>query len=403
MGGVTRPDTSDGAISIPPFFKENMTIDELTELQMLNDCAWECTVQSRWKESTQRYIANMLIKNLELQDDLKKGRYSVRPTTDFYLNERGHIRKIEAPNVHDRVVHKSLTKNIIIPSLRPYVIYDNYASLTDRGTSFARKRLEIMLRRYITHYGTDGYILLIDIRKYFENVDHDVLKSLIAPRISNQPEDVIGLLHYIIDTSSKTYKGLNLGGEPPQMFAVYYLNPVDQYIKVVKGVKYYGRYMDDMAIICRTKQEAIALLSEIEAQLALLRLGINKEKTQIVKLTHGFTFLQIKYSIMPTGKILKRPSRSKVVRERRRLKAFRRRYDEGDLKEPDIWNAYKSWRGTLVREHNACHKTLIRMDKLYHSLFPMHVEPDKKVKPSRCAIVEMAYKEAESEFLYHIV
>jgi hypothetical protein len=90
-------------------------------------------------------------------------------------------------------------------------------------------------------------------------------------------------------------------------------------------------------------------------------------------------------------------------KERRRLKAFRRRYDEGDLKEPDIWNAYKSWRGTLVREHNACHKTLLRMDKLYHSLFPMHVEPDKKVKPSRCAIVEMAYKEAESEFLYHIV
>ena len=65
--GVTLPDTSDVAISTPPFFFEIQqimaTLQTLTELQRLNECAYECTKQSRWKETTQRYLANMLQNN----------------------------------------------------------------------------------------------------------------------------------------------------------------------------------------------------------------------------------------------------------------------------------------------------------------------------------------------------
>ena len=68
-----------------------------------------------------------------------------------------------------------------------------------------------MLRRYVRENGINGYILFIDIKKYFENIDHDVLKSLIYPHIMNENKDVIDLIYYIIDTSSKTDKGLNLG------------------------------------------------------------------------------------------------------------------------------------------------------------------------------------------------
>ena len=301
------------------------TLQELMETNMLVECAYECTKQSRWKETTQRYIADMLVRNLELQNEVLDGRYSVRPTTDFFLNERGHIRKIEAPVVRDRIVQKSLTVKVLTPSLRPYVIYDNYASLKMRGTHFARKRFEILLRRYMSRNGMDGYVLLIDIKKYFESIDHEVLKKLIAPKIASEPAEVVDLIHYIIDHSSHSDKGLNLGSEAPQILAVYYLNPIDQFVKVVKGIKYYGRYMDDIFVIAKTKAELKSLLAEIEAKLSELRLNVNKKKTHIVKLTHGFTFLQVKYNILPTGKILKRPAHNKVVRERRRLRAFKRR------------------------------------------------------------------------------
>lgn len=367
------------------------------ELQNLNECAWECTRQSRWKESTQRYLSDMLQKNLELREEILSGQYRVKPTIDFTLNERGHIRHIEAPVVRDSIVQKSLMKHVLTPSLTPYLIYDNYASMKQRGTSFARKRFEVMLHRYIRKYGTEGYILLIDVKKYFNNIDHDVLKRLIAPRLKDQPEDVMQLIHYVIDTSSKTGKGLNLGSECPQIFAIYYLNPVDQFVKVVKGVKYYGRYMDDIFVIGRSKAELRKLLTEIEAKLAELLLEVNHKKTHIVKLRHGFTWLQIKYTVEPTGHITKAMSHNKIVRERRRLKAFRRQFDLDMMNESQIWEAYQSWRGSVVRDHNACEHSLRAMDATYASLFPLHQEQPKR---SRRALVVQTNHNINAEELY---
>lgn len=383
-------------------YKKNVmaTLQGLFELNTLCECTYECTKQSRWKETTQRYIANMLPLNIDLREDVLNGRYTVQPTTDFLLNERGHIRKIEAPVVRDRVVQKTLTKHVLTPSLRPYLIYDNYASLTDRGTHFARRRLEVMLRRYMSKNGTDGYILLIDIRKYFENVDHEVLKDLIAPKLAKEPREVIDLIHYVIDTSSHSEKGLNLGSEAPQIFAVYYLNPIDQFVKVVKGIRYYGRYMDDIFVIGKSKVELTHLLTEIKEKLSELKLEINEKKTHIVKLNHGFTFLQVKYNILPSGRILKRLSHGKIVREKRRLKAFKRMTDRGQMTENDVLLCYKSWRGTVVREHNACRKTLDNLDALYKSLFPVQEEAERK---GRNALFAESFKEAEKEDLYHIV
>ena len=370
------------------------------ELQNLNECAWECTRQSRWKDTTQRYLSNMLQKNIELREEVLSGNYQVKPTIDFIINERGHTRQIEAPVVRDRIVQKSLMKHVLTPSLVPYLIYDNFASLKDRGTSFARKRFEIMLHRYIQKHGTDGYILLIDVKKYFNNIDHEVLKRLIAPRLRNEPEDVMRLIHYVIDTSSKTNKGLNLGSECPQIFAIYYLNPIDQFVKIVKSVKYYGRYMDDIFVISDSKKALKTLLGEIEEKLAELLLEVNHHKTHIVKLTHGFTWLQVKYIIRPTGKIVKAMSHNKIVRERRRLKAFRRMFDRGQMTEAEIYDAYQSWRGTVIIDHNACERSIRAMDRHYSELFPSHQEHPKR---SRRALVMRANREAESEDLRYIV
>ena len=353
------------------------TIESLVELNTLNDCAMGSTKQSRWKETTQRYIANMLINNVELRSELLEDRYIVKPTIDFTINERGHVRKIEAPVVRDRVVHKSLCKHVLIPRIRRLLVYDNCASIKDRGTSFARKRFEIMIRRHIRNNGTEGYILLIDIKKYFESIDHSVLKELLKPHIEEEDEKVKQLIHYVIDTSSHTGKGLNLGSEAPQILAVFYLSPVDNYIKILRGVRLFVRYMDDIAIIAKTKEELISILDGIKEQLSLLRLEVNTKKTHIIKLTHGFTFLQIKYDILPSGKILKRPTHKKIVRERRRLKAFKRMYDLGKMTEVDAWNCYQSWRGSVAKDHNACYQTLCSMDALYNRLFPVHEEVRK--------------------------
>ena len=368
-----------------------MTIEELTTLEKLNNAFYQCAKVSHWKESTQQYRASLLVRNIQLQDDIRSGSYKASPTIDFTINERGKMRNINAPAVRDRVIQKVLCQEILIPQLSKPLIYDNYASLKNRGTSFARKRLDMMLRKYIRQYGNDGYVLQIDVKKYFESIDHSVLKDMVHSRVK-EPDDVMALIDYVIETSSNNGKGLNLGAEAPQIFAVYYLSGIDNYIKTVKGVKFYGRYMDDIIIISNSKEELRQLLYEIEEQLKLIKLEVNKQKTHIMTLRHGFTYMQIKYNIY-NGKVIKRPTRKKITRERRRLKKYKKKYDKGEMDLLDIQNAYKSWRNGVLTDCNHGKRSIKNMDNIYKRLF---LKKLSCVKTTREKLMQEIFKNKEA-------
>ena len=108
--------------------------------------------------------------------------------------------------------------------------------------------------------------------------------------------------------------------------------------------------------------------------------------------------MQVKYNILPNGKILKRMSHKKVVRERRRLKAFRRLVDRGEMTVEDARNCYLSWRGSESKNHNACHNTIHEMDMLFKALFP---EKIVHVKPKRSEVVTEINKNIETEDIKH--
>ena len=288
-----------------------MTIEELTILEKLNNAFYKASKVSKWKPATQRYHSKLLLNNVQLQEELRNGTYRVQPTINFTIHERGKIRYIESPTIRDRIVQKVLNTEILIPNLTKPLIYDNYASLKGRGTSFARKRINAMLNKYTRKYGSEGYVLLIDIKEYFPSIDHAILKEMIHKQIHESPE-IMNLIDYTIDCSSSTDKGLNLGSEAPQIYAIYYLSPVDTYIKTVRGVKFYGRYMDDMIILSPSKDELKALLEDIKIQLAKLKLRANERKTHITKLSKGFTFLQVKYNIYDHKKTDEKETRQRT-------------------------------------------------------------------------------------------
>ena len=365
-----------------------MELEQLFTLENMNNAFYKCAKISHWKESTQRYQANLLPNNIKLQNELLNYTYKVSPTVNFQINERGKIRDIEAPAMRDRIVQKVICREILIPQLTPYLIYDNYASLKDRGTSFARKRLDIQLRRYINEYGDDGNVLKVDIKKFFESIDHTLIKQMLLRKLKGISRDIMNLIFYYIDTSSKTDKGLNLGAEIPQILAIFYLHEVDNYIKTVRGIKYYGRYMDDIFLISNSKKELKEALEGIKTQLARLKLEVNEKKTTITTLHHGFTYMQIKYNVVD-GKIIKRPTRSKIVRERRRLKKYKELYERGLMTELEIRNCYLSWRGSLLKDCNACYRTITSMDKLYNDLFPIK---EVMIKKKRNETINEAFK-----------
>ena len=100
---------------------------------------------------------------------------------------------------------------------------------------------------------------------------------------------------------------------------------------------------------------------------AALGAFINSKKTHIVKLSHGFTFLKIKHFITESGRIVRTLSRSNIVRDRRKLKKFRRFLDAGVMPMADIQNQYNAWRGGY-RIFDS-HRTLCSLDKLFNQLF----------------------------------
>lgn len=369
-----------------------MALKELVTLDNICEAFYLCAKVSHWKESTQRFKTNLLLEALDLQEDLLNGTYKVSPTIDFVLNERGKIRNINAPVIRDRVVQKMIMKHILIPALTRPLIYDNYASLKGRGTSQARKRMDANLNRYMREHGTDGYILQIDIKKYFDSVDHEVLKQLYRKEVHESP-DIMNLIDYIIDTSSKTDKGLNLGSECPQIFAVYYLHPIDVWMKCVCREHYYGRYMDDIYVISESKEHLRDLLNRLKVKLSELKLEVNEHKTHITKLSHGFTFLQIKYGL-DGYRIVKRLTHDKIVRERRRLKTFRRLVDKGQMTEVKAYNCYKSWRFSALKDCNACWHTIQSTDRLFNELLPNCQETDRS---TRADVMNDIFENAETQ------
>ena len=98
----------------------------------------------------------------------------------------------------DRVVQHSLCDNVLAPILERHLIYENAACRLNKGTDFARNILTDNLRRSYHKSGMNFWILKCDIRKYFDNIDHGILKRKLRKVI--QDPAVFALLEGIVDS-----------------------------------------------------------------------------------------------------------------------------------------------------------------------------------------------------------
>lgn len=141
---------------------------------------------SDWKPPIQKFEMSYLLGLSQIQRELLDGTYKFKPTSDFILQERGRTRFVSGEQIDDRIVKHSLCDEVLTPSLRPHLIYDNCASLKDRGIDLQRKRLLIHLREYYQqHKSNEGYILLIDYSKYYDNIQHEVFYELVKKYVSD--------------------------------------------------------------------------------------------------------------------------------------------------------------------------------------------------------------------------
>lgn len=131
------------------------------------------------------------------------------------------------------------------------------------------------------------YILKMDVRKFFNSIDKNILYNILKKRIKDRK--LLWLIGEVLSAQDRP-KGLEIGNYTSQTFANIYLNEVDQYATKVLKVKQYYRYMDDSVIFAKTKQEAKEILKKIKIFLKeKLDLELN-DKTNIFKSKQGVNF-----------------------------------------------------------------------------------------------------------------
>ncbi len=328
---------------------------EIFDGNALHDAYKRAKQGSDWKPQVQRFEMTYLLELSKMQTELHEKSYRFLPATNFIINERGKTRCISGEQIHDRIVKHALCDEILTPSIRDYLIYDNGASLTGRGIDFSRRRLLVHLRKYYArHQSNEGYILLIDFSKYYDNIRHDILMEQFKAITDN--EHALWLLEKILDRSKvdvsymsdEEYavcmttvfnslvhdqidrklltgekfmaKHLNIGDQVAQVAGIGYPMEIDNYIKIVRGIKYYGRYMDDSYVISDSKEHLQELLKDIIAIAARNGITVNTHKTRICKLSDYWRFLQVQYALTDTGRVIQKINPKRLTAMRRKMK-----------------------------------------------------------------------------------
>lgn len=203
----------------------------------------------------------------------------------FFIVTEPKRREIAALPFRDRVVHHALN-NILEPILDKRFYYHSYACRKGKGLHAASATLQKWIR-HLSFEGQKVYALKCDIKGYFSSIDHNILKAMFRRVIKD--EDVLWLIDNIID-STESNIGIPIGNLSSQLFANFYLDALDKYVKEEIRALYYIRYMDDFLILSRDKdflRDAWKAINDFVV--SELRLQLNP-KTTIVCAKNGVDF-----------------------------------------------------------------------------------------------------------------
>lgn len=244
---------------------------------------------------------------------------------NIFLIKKPKLRVILSESLNDKIVNHLVSKYMLFPVILPTLIDANIATVKNKGSSYGIKLLKKYINNLKTKYD-NIYILKLDIKKYFFNIDHQILYEKLRKIIKD--EDCLKLVENIIDSTNASYvneninnllkklptysfkKGLPIGNMSSQLLAIFYLSDVDHYIKEKLKIKHYIRYMDDFVLLHYDKNYLKDCLNKITLKLEELKLMLN-DKTEIYNLKSGFNFLGYRFKLVKKHLVIKVLSKNK--------------------------------------------------------------------------------------------
>ena len=231
-----------------------------------------------------------------IKQSLLEGEYQPSPVKRVEIpKDSGGTRKLGIPIVMDRVIQQAIAQ-VLSPVFDPHFSESSFGFRPGRSAHQAvRKVLKDIREGY--RYAVD-----IDLEKFFDTVDHDVLMSRVARRVKDK-----GLLRLIgrylrcgvvvNGRLNQTTKGVPQGGPLSPMLSNILLDDLDKELE--KRGHRFARYADDLIILAKSERAAYRVMASISRFLERkLKVKVNKDKSKVVLAQDssflGFTFTRMK-------------------------------------------------------------------------------------------------------------
>jgi len=259
----------------------------------------------------------------QIRDELVTNTYRpMWPRRKEIPKDGGKVRVLSIPAIRDRVVQGAL-KLILEPIFEADFQPGSYGYRPKRTAHQAVNRVAQAIVESKTR------IIDIDLRAYFDNVQHYLLLEKVARRV--QDDAVMHLLKMILEATGK--KGVPQGGVISPLLSNVYLTEVDRMleraIETTRNGKYtyvqYARFADDLVILIDSHPRHTWLVKAVGKRLreevAKLQVEINEEKSRIVDLANGgsFAFLGFEFRRILSRKGVWRPHYSPKLKKRTAL------------------------------------------------------------------------------------
>lgn len=200
------------------------------------------------------------------------------------------VRLIEKP----RYCYEQIVHHLVVNACNEIMTRGMYefvcGSVPKRGAHYGKRHIEKWIKNDAANC---KYILKMDIRHFYESIDHDILKDWLKKKIRDQR--MLYILFLIIDGSET---GLPLGYYTSQWLANFLLQPLDHYIKETLHAAHYIRYMDDMVVFGRNKKALHKMRQNIQQYL---------ETELKLKLKNNYQVFRFDYVERKTGNRKGRP------------------------------------------------------------------------------------------------
>lgn len=315
-----------------------------------------------WKPTTMSFWINDIENIRRMEKQLKSGTWKngkTRPVKILYPKKREGM----AISFKDRIYQRSINDNALYPRVTKSFTTHNMACQIGKGPDKARAKLKYILWKFYRNYGRNGHILQLDIKGYYPNMRHEIVKEAFEKHLD---EEILQMIMNVLEDQHRGKIGYFPGSQMVQIAGITVLNDIDHYIAEELRCKSI-LYMDDILIIGRNREELKKIKIELEMKLKEKGFELNDKKTKLISLTKKFTFLGFDFRLTETGKVIMTISSQKLKNEKRLLRKFAKDVKAGKRTRESVDTHFTGYLNHAKRGNS--HRAIHNLIKFYDDLW----------------------------------